>query len=89
MSPSPPRLTRAEREALYAVYDTVVPAIPVEQLIDLSPALVDIDIEDVAAFAAETPSMLESVRRDTENMLPATLPPHKVAELKQVLGLMK
>lgn len=83
------RFTRAELKTLYAVFDTVVPAIPVEQLIDLSPALVNIDIEDVAAFAAETPSSLEQVKENTKDMLPRNLPPQKMAELKQVLGLLR
>lgn len=82
--------TRDEVRTLMAVFDTVIPAMSVEELLKRAPTLAEeVDIDAVADFAAEVPSKVPGVLGELQNLLPAHLPPEKIAEVKMVLGLMR
>lgn len=83
-------LTDEECETLLACVDTVAPAIAAEELKALAPQLADdVSQDTIAAFAAEVPSNIESLREDLKYLLPSQLPPAKLADLKMVLGLLR
>lgn len=86
----PAAFTRDELRTLMAVFDTAIPAMPIEELLKLAPSLVDeVDIDLVAEFAAQTPSQLPKVREELLTLIPAVAKPAQIAELKLVLKLMR
>lgn len=85
-----PSFTKDELETLYAVFDTIIPAMPVEELVERAPTLgAEVDADTIAAFAEETPSKCSEFRRVVEEVLPVNLPPPKLAELKLVCSLLR
>lgn len=82
--------TDEEAETLLACVDTVAPSIAADELRALAPYLdTEVSADTIAAFAAEVPSSIESLREDLKFLLPSQLPPAKLADLKMVLGLLR
>lgn len=81
--------TEDELKTLFAVFDTVIPAMPIEELLKRAPHLAEYDIELVDEFASQVPSSIPELREEVVTFLPKIIKPAQIAELKQVLGLMR
>lgn len=84
--------TQDELETLYAVCDTIIPAVSADDLkaaLAASGVNVEVPADVLAAFAAETPSQNDGFKQMLTTSLPAVLPQEKRDELRLVLGLLR
>lgn len=89
--PSPAKLTKQEVKTLLAVFDTIIPAIPLEALLKGAPHLAEegIDTETLKQYAAERPSELPKLREELDTLVPYVVKPSQMTELKLVLSLLR
>lgn len=84
------KFTPEDVETILSLCDTVIPAVSVSDLIARVPGIdKEVDPATLAAFAAETPSKNAKYVEEVNDLLPTVLSPEKLAELKQVVWLLR
>lgn len=91
MPSSPAELTKQEIKTLLAVFDTIIPSIPLEALLQGAPHLAKegIDSEILKQYASEKPSELPKLREELDTLVPYVVKPFQMSELKLVLSLLR
>lgn len=81
--------TAEELETLFSIFDTFLPSISVSELLQCAPSAAYAGDKAVAAFAEDSPSRNELFRKVVTEVIPANIPPAKLAELKGVLQILR